>query len=277
MSNQTKELLIEDRGPVRFIRINRPEKRNAMPIALVEHMVSAVEEAEQSQTLSAVVIGSVGEHFSSGYDMVGHQKHKLGETKLGVIQDIQRIRKHGQRWRRIWESAIPVIAAVRGYCLAGGTDLALHTDMIVCGKSAKFGFPAVRHQGVPPTNMWIEKVGVAWTKRLMLTGDLMGAETAERLGLVVEVVDDDKVDEAALALAGRMALIDKELLMANKLNANLAADAMGRGIVQQISAVMDAVGHRAEAVTRFWERVEKIGIRDVWKERNALFGKDQPL
>jgi len=277
MTEQAKELLIEDDGPVRIIRINRPEKRNAMPIALIEEMISAIEEAEASPHLSAVVIGAVGEHFSSGYDMVGHQRHKLGATKLGVVQDIQRIRKHGQRWRRIWESAIPVVAAVRGYCLAGGTDLALHCDMIVCGKGAKFGFPAVRHQGVPPTNMWIEKVGLGWTKRLVLTGDLIGGETAGRLGLAVEVVDDDKVDETAIALAKRMAIIDKELLMANKLNINLSADALGRGIVQQISAVMDAVGHRAEFVTRFWERVEKIGIRDVWKERNALFGKDKPL
>ena len=272
-----EELLIEDRGRVRFLRINRPEKRNAMPFDLVDRMMDAVLDVEGNPNLSVAVIGGVGAHFSSGYDASKVKDKRHGDKKISIVQDVQFVRSNTHRWRRMWESAVPVIAAVRGLCLAGGTDLALHADVIVAGRSAKFGFPAVRYMGVPPTNMWIEKIGLSWTKRLLLTGDLMGAETALRLGLAVEVVDDDKVDEAALALAGRMALIDKELLMANKLNANLAADATGRGMVQQISAVMDAVGHRAEAVTRFWERVEEIGIRDVWKERNALFGKDKPL
>ena len=272
-----KELLIEDRGPVRFMRINKPEKRNAISNPLIEAMITAVEEAERTPSLSVVVIGAVGDHFCSGYDMEGHEKKKLGETKLGIVEDIQRIRKHGERWRRIWESSIPVITAVRGYCLAGGTDFVLHTDQIVCGRSAQFGFPAVRHQGVAPTNMWMERVGMSWAKRLLLTGDLIGAETAARIGMVIEVVDDDKVDEAALALANRMALIDKELLMANKLSLNIAADATGRGIVQQIAALMDAVGHRTNSITKFWERVEKVGIRDVWKEQNARFGKQKPL
>lgn len=271
------EVLIEDNGPVRLIRINRPAKLNALSMPVLDAMVAAVEEAELDPELRVVIIGAVGDHFSSGYDMLGHEKKKLGETKLRPIQDIQRIRKHGQRWRRVWESAIPVVAAVRGFCLAGGTDLLLHTDLVVCGKGAKIGFPAVRHQGVPPTNMWVERIGLAWTKRLMLTGDLMSGETAARLGLAIEVVEDDQVDAAAMALAQRVALIDKDLLMANKVSINLGVDATGRGIVQQISAVMDAVAHGGKSIQPFWERVEEIGVRDTWKERNAPFGKTEPL
>jgi enoyl-CoA hydratase len=271
------DLLIEDRGRVRFIRINRPQTLNSMPRDLVIRLVTAIEEAEQNRDLRAVVVGSVGPHFSSGYDMAGHGKIKLGATKVGIVDDVQGVRKNGQLWRRIWESAIPVVAAVRGYCLAGGTDLALHCDLIVAGGSAKFGFPAVRHQGVPPTNMWNERIGLSWTKRLLLTGDLLGAETAARIGLAIDVVEDDQVDEEALKLANRMALIDRELLMANKLAINMSADANNRGIQQQISAVMDAVAHRADCITGFWQRVEQVGIRDTWKERNALFGDTKLL
>ena len=278
MEQEEPDLLIEDRGRVRFIRINRPKTLNSMPRDMITRMVASVEDAEQNRDLRAVVIGTVGPHFSSGYDMSsGFKKTKLGASKVGIVDDVQSIRKNGQLWRRIWESAIPVVAAVRGYCLAGGTDLALHCDLIVAGRSAKFGFPAVRHQGVPPTNMWNERIGLSWTKRLLLTGDLLGAETAARIGLAIDVVDDDQVDEAALALANRMALIDRELLMANKLAINLSADANNRGIQQQISAVMDAVAHRADCITDFWQRVEQVGIRDTWKERNALFGDTKPL
>ncbi len=279
MSNQETApvILIEDTPPIRLIRINRPEKRNALSMPVIEAIVAAVEEAELDPRLRAVVLGAVGDHFSSGYDMQGHEAKKLGATKLGPITDVQRSRKHAQRWRRSWDSAIPVISAVRGFCLAGGTDMLLHTDLVVAGKSAQFGFPAVRHQGVPPTNMWIERIGMSWTKRLMLTGDLMGAETAARLGLVIEVVEDADVDTAAMALARRLALVDKELLMANKVAINLAADATGRGMVQQISAVMDAVAHGGSSIQPFWERVTEIGIRDAWKERNAPFGKPDPL
>ncbi len=271
------EVLVEDDGPVRVIRLNRPEKMNALSLSVIEAVLAAIEEAEADPQRRVVVLGSSSANFSAGYDMAGHQRHKLGDTKLGAVHDIQRIRKHGHRWRRIWESGIPVLAAVRGYSLAGGTDLLLHCDAVVLGRGAQIGFPAVRHQGVPPTNMWIERIGVAWAKRLMLTGDLLGAETAQRLGLATDVVDDERVDEAALALARRMALIDKELLMANKIAINLGVDASGRGMAQQISAVMDAVAHTSGCIPPFWERVEEIGIRDTWKERNAPFGKPEPL
>lgn len=171
----------------------------------------------------------------------------------------------------------PVIAAVRGFCLAGGTDLAMHCDLVVAGRSVKFSFPAVRHQGVPPTNMWNERIGLSRTKRLLLTGDMLSAETAARIGLVIDVVEDELVEETALKLAQRMALIDRELLMANKLSINLCAGANNRGIQQQISAVMDAVGHRANCITDFWERTEEVGMRETWKERNAPFGVTAPL
>jgi enoyl-CoA hydratase len=272
-----EELLVEDRGRVRFMRINRPEKRNAMPFDMLDRMLALVREAETDPRLSVVVLGSVGPHFSSGYDASRVKDKRVGEKKISIIQDVQFVRGNTHRWRGMWECAIPVLAAVRGLCLAGGTDLALHADLIVAGRSAKFGFPAVRYMGVPPTNMWIEKIGLSWTKRLLLTGDLLGAETAARLGLAIDVVDDDQVDAAALALAERMALIDKELLMANKLAINLSADATGRGVVQEVTALMDAVGHFSKGVTEFWDEVSATSMSEAFAAKNRPFGKSDPL
>lgn len=277
MTQEAAELLVEDAGAIRFLRINRPQSLNAMPPSLVSGLMDAIEQAELEGTVRCVVIGGVGPHFSSGYDLGGLGSLKVGATRPGIVDDLQRTRRISNQWRRIWESGLPVIAAVRGYCLAGGTDLALHCDLIVCGRGARFGYPAVRHLGVPPTNLWTERIGMSWAKRLLLTGDLLGAETAARLGLVIEVVDDADVDAAALALAGRIALIDRELLMANKISLNLGADAENRVVRQQIAAVMDAVGHRSTSAEAFWQRAADLGLRDTLKERNAPFGRGDPL
>jgi enoyl-CoA hydratase len=277
MTQEAAELLVEDVGAVRVLRINRPESLNAMPPSLVARLVDAIEQAEQEGTFRCVVIGGVGPHFSSGYDLGGLGSLKVGAARPGIVDDLQRTRRISNQWRRIWECGLPVIAAVRGYCLAGGTDLALHCDLIVCGRGARFGYPAVRHLGVPPTNLWTERIGMSWAKRLLFTGDLLGAQTAARLGLVIDVVDDEAVDDAALTLAQRMALIDRELLMANKISLNLGADAENRVVRQQIAAVMDAVGHRSAGAEEFWQRASDLGLRDTLKERNAPFGRGDPL
>jgi len=271
------ELLVRDEGAVRWLRLNRPDSLNAMPPSLVAGLMEAVEQAEHDPAIRCVVIGSVGPQFSSGYDLGGLGAIKSGSARSGIVDDLQRTRRIANQWRRVWEAGVPVVAAVRGYCLAGGTDLALHCDFIVCGRGARFGYPAVRHLGVPPTNLWAERIGMAWTKRLLLTGDLLSGETAARLGLAIEVVDDEEVDRAAQALASRIALVDRELLMANKISINLGADAENRGVRQQIAAVMDAVGHRAECAQGFWDQAAQQGLRETLKVRNAPFGRPDPL
>jgi enoyl-CoA hydratase len=85
------------------------------------------------------------------------------------------------RWQMLWNLRIPTIAQVHGYCVAGGTDLALHCDMIVAAEDARIGFTPVRAMGTPPTHMWLYSVGPQWAKRLLLTGDLIDGKTARIL------------------------------------------------------------------------------------------------
>ena len=104
-------------------------------------------------------------------------------------------------WSQIWDCALPVIAQVQGNCLAGGTDLALHCDLVVAADDARIGFPPVRSMGVPPTNMWLYNLGPQWTKRLLLTGDTISGAQALELGLVVEAVPAGELDTVVLELA----------------------------------------------------------------------------
>jgi enoyl-CoA hydratase len=164
-----------------------------------------------------------------------------------------------------------VIAQVQGNCLAGGTDLALHCDLVVAANDARLGFPPVRSMGVPPTNMWLYHLGPQWTKRLLFTGDTVSGAQAKDIGLVVETAPPDGLDGVVLELARRMALIGRDLLIANKRVVNMGVELMGRTQLQRFAALNDAIGHRAPEAKAFTERIGAIGLRDAVRERDAAF------
>ncbi len=179
-------------------------------------------------------------------------------------------------WGRVWDCAIPVIAQVQGNCLAGGTDLALHCDLIVAADDARIGFPPVRSMGVPPTNMWLYQLGPQWTKRLLLTGDTVSGTEAHEIGLVVATAPPDLLDEVVLGLAQRMALIGRDLLVANKRVVNMGVELMGRSQLQRFAALNDAIGHRAPEAKAFSDRIGEIGLRQAVRERDAAFDPPPP-
>jgi enoyl-CoA hydratase len=179
-------------------------------------------------------------------------------------------------WARVWDCAVPVIAQVHGNCLAGGTDLALHCDLVVAAEDACIGFPPVRSMGVPPTNMWLYHVGPQWAKRLLLTGDTVSGTQAKDIGLAVATAPADALEDAVLELAARMALIGRDLLVANKRVVNMGVELMGRAQLQKFAALNDAIGHRAPEALAFSERIAEVGLREAIRERDVLFDQPQP-
>ena len=109
-------------------------------------------------------------------------------ARAGIEADVTAMIGLGAGWARVWNCRIPVIAQVHGNCLAGGTDLALHCDIVIAADDARIGFPPVRSMGVPPTNMWLYHLGPQWTKRLLFTGDTVTGAEAASIGLVLEAV-----------------------------------------------------------------------------------------
>ena len=187
----------------------------------------------------------------------------------------------GDGWARIWNCTLPVIAQVQGNCLAGGTDLALHCDLVVAAEDARFGFPPVRSMGVPPTNMWLYHLGPQWTKRLVLTGDTITGIEAREIGLVVETAPSEALDVVVLDLAERMALIGRDLLVANKRVVNMGVELMGRSQLQRFAALNDAIGHRSPEAKEFSQQIAEVGLRQAVRDRDAAFdaprlGSDGP-
>lgn len=275
-----RELEVEHRDGVAVLTLNRPDRLNALNLALIERLLAEVAEADRSPTTRVVVIRGAGRAFCGGYDLkaaVAGTDDTYGTGGEDVLAEFRNIRATNHRLRPLWESSIPIIAAVHGHCVAGGMELMLHADMVVCARSARIGFPPARSQGTPPSSLLLNRLGLQWTKRLLFTGDVLSGDTAARIGLALEAVDDDELDDRALELAGRIALIDKDLLAANKLSVNLAAAVANQGLANDVTALVDAATKTLPAVQSFRSDAFELGATVAWKQRNDRFKPDDAI
>lgn len=274
MNPNYSTITYEEIGGVRRVTLNRPDHHNPLTPRCIREVLGAIDEAGSDAAAKVLVIRSTGRSFSSGYGFIA------GDTDPGdfpmheaIEGDVSAMLALATNWSKVWECPIPVIAQVQGNCLAGGTDLALHCDLVVAAEDARLGFPPVRSMGVPPTNMWLYHVGPQWTKRLLFTGDTLSGTEAKEIGLVVATATADALDQVVLELAQRIALIGRDLLVANKRVVNTGVELMGRSQLQRFAAVNDAIGHRAPEALAFNKRIGEVGLREAVKERDAAFDR----
>lgn len=282
---QPQCLLFEVVGAVARITLNRPEKRNALSHQLVFELRDALLEADDRQDVNAVLLEGAGKDFSAGYDLTSSYEQTLDDDLAAIPYKYRP--SHGSFENDCWAmerfQAVPdlimtmhkpVIAKVQGNCLAGGTDIALRCDMIVAAEDAKFGFPAIRANGSPPSHMWTYHVGPQWAKRLLLTGDVILGKDAAKIGLILDAVPADEIDEFAMNLAQRVALVDPELNAAQKRIVNIAMEQMGMLTVQRFAREMDARAHlgTGPARSRFWSDAREGGLKQALANRDGPFG-----
>jgi enoyl-CoA hydratase len=266
----------EEIGRVRRVTLNRPDHHNPLTPRAIREILNAADDAASDAAASVLVIRSTGRSFSSGYGFIAEDTDPGDFPVHAAIEgDVSAMLALASNWSRVWDCPIPVIAQVQGNCLAGGTDLALHCDLVVAAEDARIGFPPVRSMGVPPTNMWLYHLGPQWTKRLLFTGDTLSGIEAKEVGLVVGTAPADSLDEVVLELAQRIALIGRDLLVANKRVVNTGVELMGRSQLQRFAAINDAIGHRAPEAIAFNERIGEVGLRQAVRERDAAFEPPQ--
>ena len=272
MTARFSTLIVEEIGRVRRLTLNRPDQHNPLTPRSMREILAAVAEAEADAGVHVVIIRSTGRSFSSGYGFIAEDADPGDFPQHAAIEgDVTAMLALGDGWARIWNCALPVIAQVQGNCLAGGTDLALHCDLVIAAEDARIGFPPVRSMGVPPTNMWLYHLGPQWTKRLLLTGDTLTGRQAQEIGLVVASVPAGELDQVVLDLATRMALIGRDLLVANKRVVNMGVELMGRSQLQRFAALNDAIGHRAPEARAFSKQIAEVGLRRAIKDRDVAF------
>ncbi|AOT71049.1 short-chain-enoyl-CoA hydratase [Geosporobacter ferrireducens] len=192
---------IEQKEKVGIIKLNRPEALNALNTQLLKELGAAVKQLEEDPQVLVLIITGVGKAFVAGADIAemkdlrGDEGRKFGMLGQRVFGEIESMEK-------------PVIAAVNGFALGGGCELAMSCDLRIASSKAKFGQPEVG-LGITPgfagTQRLPRLVGIAKAKELIYTGDMIDAGEAERIGLVNKVVEPELLMEEALALASRMA------------------------------------------------------------------------
>jgi enoyl-CoA hydratase len=209
-------------GPVdgvALVVMDRPEVLNALDFALIAEITDALEELDRNPACRAIVLTGAGDRaFASGADIA--ELATQTPTSLTVDDDFH-------RWERIKRVRKPIVAAVRGFALGGGCELAMTCDLIVAGEDAQFGQPEIR-LGVMPgaggTQRLTRAIGKAKAMELILTGRTMGAREAEAHGLVSMVVPAEATLTAALELAGRIAAMPPVAVMAAKAAVNRAEE-----------------------------------------------------
>jgi len=281
-------VLFEVVGAVAKITLNRPEKRNALSNELLSELRDALLEADDRQDVNAVLLAGAGKDFCAGYDLAAsygkwHSEQDGIEAGNQVSyrpsggtfdDDCWSMERFQSIPNLIYDLHKPVIAKIQGNCLAGGTDLALRCDMIVAAEEAKIGFPATRANGSPPAHMWTYHVGPQWAKRLLLTGDSILGKDAAKIGLVLDAVPAAELDEFAMDLAARVALVDPDLNATQKRIVNLAMEQMGMMTMQRLAIEMDARAHLGTGPRRmrFKSDMRESGLKEALTNRDGPFG-----
>ena len=264
-----------DQGRAR-ITLNRPEKRNALSIDMVEELRDALWEADDDKSVHCVIIKGEGAAFCAGYDLTPtRQATDDGVERRkgrGIDDDAWNIERFQRSLRTLFEMHKPSIAQIHGHCLAGGTDLALYCDILICADNANIGYSALRNMGAAPNQMWLYHCGPQWTKRLLLTGDTLSGEDAARIGLVLKSVPEELLESEVEGLADRLSWIDPEMLSTNKRIINVGMELMGAQTVQRLAAENDARAHTTTAAKNVFKQIATEGLRAALTDRDAPFG-----
>ena len=261
-------LLIDNPAPhIRRLTLNRPDKRNALSNALRGALFNALEDADGDPDVRVIVLRGAGTCFSSGYDLAGvgalpfHTSKGQGQWARHVVEGCF----------RIWDLAKPVIAQVHGWCLAGGSELAVACDLVYVAEDAKIGYPAVRTMS-PPDNQyhaWI--MGMRPAMELMLTGDAVDGAEAVRLGFANRAFPVADLEREVLAMAERIAKVDPELAQLNKRLVHRQMEAMGLRAGLRAGTDLHALGWHTNASRSYMAEMRK-GVKQALTTRDETFG-----
>jgi enoyl-CoA hydratase len=267
-------LTVEQHGGVLHIVLNRPERLNAINLEMPRELDAAVADANRDDAVRVLVLRGAGRAFCAGYDLDwGTQLEHASEAHRGwdPVRDFVGMSDNVRCFMSLWHSRKPVIAQVHGWCVGGGTDLALCSDLIVAATDAQIGYPPARVWGSPTSALWAYRLGMEQAKRLLLTGDPVDGTTAERIGLISRAVAPEQLAAEVAALAARMALLPVNQLVMMKLLVNQAYENMGLRTSQIIGTLLDGIARHTPEGVAWRELALEKGVKAALAERDGPF------
>ena len=271
MPYTTIELVRE--GAVAIISLNRPQKLNAINATMIDEINRALDDIEANDSTLAIVIHGNGRAFCSGFDLqagVAANRSTEAEWRAAIDADLELI-------MRFWHSSKPTIAAVHGYALAGGFEIALACDMTVCDSSSLFGEPELRFGSSIVALLLPWYVNPKRAKQMLLTGqDRMSADEALQHGIVNEIVADGEALARGLALARDVALMDPDSVSMTKQAINQTYEIMGLGKALRMGADTSVKIETLETELRkqFNQILRSEGMKAALAWREARLNQD---
>ena len=295
MDNPTT-LIYETDGPVARITLNRPERGNGITPRMPAELAACVERANLDPAVHAIALAGNGSGFCGGYDLVASAEGDMSElggveapagspldpATIGAnhmpdsdwdpVTDYQFMSRNVRGFMSLFHSEKPVLCKVHGYCVAGGTDMALCSDLLVIADDAKIGYPPARVWGSPTTSLWAARIGPMRAKRLLLTGDSLTGAQAEEWGLATEAAPAADLDQRFEELLERVARLPINQLVMMKLLVNQSLYAQGLHQTQLLGTFFDGIARHTAEGHSFVRRAAEAGFKEAVKERDEPFG-----
>src|SRR5215467_9246992 len=270
MSVTYQTIRLQRTGTVATLTLDRPQRLNAINRQMLGEIEHALDVVEADSEVRALVVNGAGGNFSSGFDL----KEQMESRPAGAETWREILRRDFHAVTRFWHLSKPTIAAVRGYCLAGGCELALCCDITIASEDAIFGEPELKFGAgiVVMILPWL--VGPKHAKEIILSGmDRISAPDAARIGLINRVVPPDQLESSALALARHIAVIDPNLVQKTKQAINQCFETMG--LVKALNTALDIDLAIEEAGSddkrKFMEIARMEGLRKAIEWRDSKF------
>ncbi len=242
--------------------LNRPDKLNAISAELRDALIAAIAEAAADDAIRVIAIAGAGRAFCAGYDLSEAAPPTAWDWRDVLARDVEAT-------LAVWSCPKPVIAQVHGYALAGGLELAMACDLIVAAEGARLGEPEIRFGSAPVTLLMPFVIGQKRTRELLLTGDLIDAAEAERIGLVNRVVAADQLAAEVDRLAGKLARVPPDVMAPTKLMLNRAMDASGFAAAVEMGLDLQSFVNMSKTAREFDAIVRREGLKAAlaWRDR----------
>ncbi len=282
-------------GRVARLTLNRPERGNGINRTLVTELERSVEAADLDPNVNVLLLSGAGTGFCGGYDLVesaeGQGRLSGADAPPGSpldpmvmmsnhnpadvwdpMVDYAMMSRNVRAFMSLFHCSKPVVCKVHGFCVAGGTDMALCSDLLVIAADAKIGYPPARVWGSPTTSMWAYRLGAQRAKRLLFTGDSLSGAEALEWGLAIEAPAPDELDERAEALVERIASLPVNQLQMMKLLVNQSLYSQGLHATQLLGTVFDGITRHTKEGYAFQGLAAREGFKAAVRERDEPFG-----
>jgi enoyl-CoA hydratase len=282
-------------GRIARITLDRPERGNGITRRLVTELAAAVERADLDPAVHVMLLSGNGEGFCGGYDLVESAEgigaarasdapagSPLDPAVMGAnhdpsgtwdpMVDYAMMSRNVRGFMSLFHADKPVVCMVHGFCVAGGTDMALCSDLLVIERDAKIGYPPARVWGSPTTALWAHRVGAQRAKRLLFTGDSLSGAEAVDWGLAIEAPPAELLRERTEVLVERIARVPVNQLMMMKLLVNQTLYAQGLHATQLLGTVFDGITRHTAEGYAFQQAAAAHGFREAVRERDEPFG-----